>query len=256
MQNLMVFEGHDVEVFELNGQVLFNPYHVGTCLEISPEGVRKAVTRMNEKQVVKLTNSKVTKSNFRKLHNTGENFLTESGVYKLVFKSHKPNAEAFTDWIVDEVLPSLRKNGQYIMKAQTPVSEGIGIVKFIADDLRVNEASRLLMYENYCKDYGIPTGFIPKYEYNGGRQLKALTTVLKEHGINISAVKFNQLLLENGFLEVRERNSSNGGVKKFKALTEAGLKYGENSMSLHNQKEVQPMYYSETFMDLYRTCIS
>lgn len=256
MNNLMIFEGHDVEVFELNGQVLFNPYHVGTCLEISPEGVRKAVTRMNEKQVVKLTNSKVTKSNFRKLHNTGENFLTESGVYKLVFKSHKPNAEAFTDWIADEVLPSLRKNGQYIMKAQTPVSDGIGIVKFIADDLRVNEASRLLMYENYCKDYGIPTGFIPKYEYNGGRQLKALTTVLKEHGINMSAVKFNQLLLENGFLEVRERNSSNGGVKKFKALTEAGLKYGENSMSLHNQKEVQPMYYSETFMDLYRTCIN
>ena len=84
MQNLMIFEGHDVEVFELNGQVLFNPYHVGACLEISPEGVRKAITRMNEKQVIKLTNSNVTKSNFRKLHNTGENFLTESGVYKLV----------------------------------------------------------------------------------------------------------------------------------------------------------------------------
>lgn len=31
MQNLMIFEGHDVEVFELNGQVLFNPYHVGEC---------------------------------------------------------------------------------------------------------------------------------------------------------------------------------------------------------------------------------
>ena len=78
MQNLMIFEGHDVEVFEFEGQVLFNPYHVGACLEISPEGVRKAITRMNEKQVIKLTNSKVTKSNFRKLHNTGENFLTES----------------------------------------------------------------------------------------------------------------------------------------------------------------------------------
>ena len=34
MQNLMIFEGHNVEVFELNGQVLFNPYHVGTCLEL------------------------------------------------------------------------------------------------------------------------------------------------------------------------------------------------------------------------------
>ena len=34
MQNLMVFEGHDVEVFELNGQVLFNPYHVAEILDI------------------------------------------------------------------------------------------------------------------------------------------------------------------------------------------------------------------------------
>ncbi len=34
MQNLMVFEGHDVEVFELNGQVLFNPYHVEHVLDM------------------------------------------------------------------------------------------------------------------------------------------------------------------------------------------------------------------------------
>ena len=50
---------------------------------------------MNEKQVIKLTNSKVTNCHFRKLHNTGENFLTESGVYKLIFKSHKEEAEKF-----------------------------------------------------------------------------------------------------------------------------------------------------------------
>ena len=34
MQQVMIFEGHEVEVFEWNGQVLFNPYHVGTCLDI------------------------------------------------------------------------------------------------------------------------------------------------------------------------------------------------------------------------------
>lgn len=113
MNELQIFECHEVEVFEFNGEVLFNPYHVGECLEISPEGVRKAITRMNKKQVVKLTNSKVTISNFRKLHNTGENFLTESGVYKLVFKSRKPNAEKFTDWVTDEVLPTLRRTGSY-----------------------------------------------------------------------------------------------------------------------------------------------
>lgn len=113
MNELKIFEGHEVEVFELNGQVLFNPYHVGACLDIGESGVKTAVSKMNKKQVVKLTNSKVAKYDFRKLHNTGENFLTESGVYKLVFKSHKPNAEAFTDWIADEVLPSIRKTGSY-----------------------------------------------------------------------------------------------------------------------------------------------
>lgn len=111
MNNLMIFEGHDVEVFELNGQVLFNPYHVGECLELNGDAVRKAMSRMNGKQAVKIRNSDVTNRHIRKLNNAGENFLTESGVYKLVFKSRKPNAEAFTDWIADDVLPSLRKNG-------------------------------------------------------------------------------------------------------------------------------------------------
>ena len=118
MQNLMIFEGHNVEVFELNGQVLFNPYHVGTCLELGDSAVRMAIAKMNEKQVVKIKNSDVSKVDFRKLNNAGENFLTESGVYKLVFKSHKPNAEVFTDWIVDEVLPTLRKTGSYEMPKQ------------------------------------------------------------------------------------------------------------------------------------------
>lgn len=114
MNKIMMFENISVEVFELNGQVLFNPYNCGECLDISPEGVRKAITRMNGKQVIKLTNSKVTDSNFRKLHNTGENFLTESGVYKLIFKSKKKEAEKFQDWVTDEVLPQIRKTGGYI----------------------------------------------------------------------------------------------------------------------------------------------
>lgn len=108
----MIFEGNEVEVFELEGKVLFNPYHVGNCLGIAD--VKSSIRNFNDKQVVKVTNSKVRNLHFRKLHNTGENFLTESGVYKLVFKSHKPNAEKFTDWIADEVLPAIRKTGGYV----------------------------------------------------------------------------------------------------------------------------------------------
>ena len=118
MNDLMIFEGHEVEVFELNGTALFNPYHVGECLELTDSAVRMAMGNMNDKQVVKVKNSDVKSIDFRKLNNAGENFLTESGVYKLVFKSRKPNAEAFTDWVTDEVLPTLRKTGSYEMPKQ------------------------------------------------------------------------------------------------------------------------------------------
>ena len=111
MDNIMIFENKQVEVFELNGQVLFNPYDVGNCLDLTDSSVRMAIKEMNMKQVVKLKNSDVNSIDIRKLNNAGENFLTESGVYKLIFKSRKPNAEKFQDWVTGEVLPSIRKHG-------------------------------------------------------------------------------------------------------------------------------------------------
>lgn len=113
MNDLMIFEGHEVEVFDLDGKVLFNHYHVGECLELSDSAVRNYLAKMNEKQAIIIKNSDVRDKDIRKLNNAGEKFITESGVYKLVFKSRKPNAEAFTDWVTDEVLPAIRKTGSY-----------------------------------------------------------------------------------------------------------------------------------------------
>lgn len=87
MKWLMIFENKQVEIFNLNGKVLFNPKDVAQCLEI--KNINENLRNMNSKQIVKLTNSKISSTEFRKLHNTGENFLTESGVYKLIFKSRK-----------------------------------------------------------------------------------------------------------------------------------------------------------------------
>ena len=114
MNNLMIFEGREVEVFELNGEILFNPRDVGKCLDLDDSSVRKAIGKMNSNQVKKLTNSDVKDMHIRKLNNAGENFLKEAGVYKLAFKSHKESAERFQDWVTDEVLPQIRKTGGYI----------------------------------------------------------------------------------------------------------------------------------------------
>ncbi len=42
------------------------------------------------------------------------NGINERGLYKLVFKSRKPEAERFLDWVTGTVLPAIRKDGIYI----------------------------------------------------------------------------------------------------------------------------------------------
>jgi prophage antirepressor-like protein len=41
--------------------------------------------------------------------------VSEAGMYKLVLTSRKPQAEAFTNWVASEVLPSIRKTGAYVV---------------------------------------------------------------------------------------------------------------------------------------------
>lgn len=162
MNDLMIFEGHEVEVFELNGQALFNPYHVGECLELGESAVRMAIQKMNGKQAVKVKNSDVKDIDFRKLNNAGENFLTESGVYKLVFKSHKPNAEAFTDWIADEVLPAIRRTGTYETpkaKARTEclasVNNAVKILTPMLEKAGCNSQIQLLTVKSLYEKAGV-----------------------------------------------------------------------------------------------------
>jgi prophage antirepressor-like protein len=51
--------------------------------------------------------------------------IRESAVYKLVFRSNKPAADAFTNWIAEEVLPSIARTGMYVAgKAQKYAAMG------------------------------------------------------------------------------------------------------------------------------------
>ena len=139
MNNLMIFEGNKVEVFEFEGRVLFNPKDVAKCLDI--KDVNSVTRNFNDKQIIKLKNSDMHNIHIRKLNNAGENFLTESGVYKLIFKSRKESAEKFQDWVTDEVLPTIRETGGYI-----PVSQDESDEEFLAKALLV--AQRTLERKN------------------------------------------------------------------------------------------------------------
>lgn len=108
------FEGNEVEVFDYNGEILFNPKDVGKCLDI--KDVNSSIRSFKDNQKIKITNKDLDMHSLhiRKLNNAGETFLKESGVYKLIFKSHKPSAERFQDWVTDEVLPTIRQTGGYV----------------------------------------------------------------------------------------------------------------------------------------------
>lgn len=42
-------------------------------------------------------------------------FVNEPGLYEMIFSSRKTEAKAFKNWVTHDVLPSIRKNGGYII---------------------------------------------------------------------------------------------------------------------------------------------
>jgi len=131
-----------------------------------------------------------------------------------------------------------------------PFSELVKSVEFVADGLKVNEASRILMYHKLYKSLEQPTEFLPGYELNGSKGLQSATSLLKEFGFGINTVLFNEKMRKNGYLDRRVRKSSRGNFKHYNSLTDKGLKFGENAISPHNQRETQPLYYKDSFQKL------
>ncbi len=58
--------------------------------------------------------------------NTKANFITESGFYDVLLYSDAPQVKPFRKWVTSEVLPSIRKTGQYAVK---PLTQGQMLVQ-------------------------------------------------------------------------------------------------------------------------------
>jgi len=107
MKELMKrFNGHRVRVIIQKGIEWFVAKDVCDILEI--KNVSSALETIQDKHKTTIG-----------LSDTGSNYkhnalcVNEAGLYKLIFKSRKPEAETFQDWVYEEVLPSIRKTGKY-----------------------------------------------------------------------------------------------------------------------------------------------
>lgn len=68
--------------------------------------------------------------------------VNEAGIYRLVMGSKLPAAEAFQDWLAEEVVPAIRRTGSYSVARQIPTSfaEALELAAAQARELEAAEA--------------------------------------------------------------------------------------------------------------------
>ena len=97
----------EIRIVDQNGETWFVAKDV--CDVLGIKNVSDACSRLkdNEKNTIVINDS------IR--GNPNKTIISESGLYKLIMLSRKPEAEAFQDWISEEVLPEIRKTGGYVV---------------------------------------------------------------------------------------------------------------------------------------------
>lgn len=110
----LMFGDVPVRMVERDGETWWIAADVCDVLDL--ENSRKAVSGLDDDELTSLV---VTSGGQRREMNA----VNESGLYALIFKSRKPNAQAFRRWVTHEVLPSIRRTGGYQAKAPARVSE-------------------------------------------------------------------------------------------------------------------------------------
>ncbi|GAB3484228.1 BRO-N domain-containing protein [Azotobacter salinestris] len=253
------FEQHEVRVVEIDGELWWIAMDVAESLGYSD--AFNMTTRLDDDE----------KQNLRGagFGNRGITVINESGLYTAILGSQKPEAKRFKKWVTAEVLPTIRRTGQYQLKppvsrpadvAELPVV--VASIEIVARSLNVCESSKLQMFGAAFSRHGVdPVGLLPSYAVDApaghvtsGSSLPAfsLTHLLKEHGIAMSAIKANKALEQAGLLEAKQRASTKAPekVKTFWALTGPGLQYGKNATSPSNPRETQPLFFADRFQEL------
>ena len=111
MDMLKVFEKAEfgrVRVVECEGEPWFVAKDVCECLELTNTSQTLSHLDDDEKGII----SNDTPGGKQEM-----SIISEPGLYSLILRSRKPEAKAFKQWIIHEVVPSIRKRGLYATEA-------------------------------------------------------------------------------------------------------------------------------------------
>ena len=145
-----------------------------------------------------------------------QNYVSESGVYALIFGSTKSAAKRFKRWITSEVLPTLRKTGSYTISHSLkalpePIQDRVASILLMGDWLAkvpgVRSGIAAAMTLTCIQDNTgiIPTAMRPALPPANEPMCTLNATQLGKE-LNLSARATNQLLVSLGFQCRNERN--------------------------------------------------
>lgn len=183
-------------------------------------------------------------------------YVTEEGFYDVVIRSDSPKAKPFRKWVTHEVLPSIRKTGQYSTNQPKATLNELIQAKLVFADwsakfLNLNEASKLGIAQKIGKMVGLDDA-LPQ-SVNAGTEkpiTHAATDLLKSHNVGISAQAFNRMLELKGVVKHATRPGKRGKVHSWYVITPAFDKYGQNQQDPKFQQQTQIRWYDNLFSEL------
>lgn len=121
------FEEHLVRVVQQEGE----PWFVGkdVCAALDVRNHNDALSSLDEDEKGVATADPLVPSE-RGGGAQSVVIVSEAGAFRLVFRSRKPEAERFKRWLAHEVLPQIRKTGEYAMQPRRdPTRESMDITR-------------------------------------------------------------------------------------------------------------------------------
>ena len=88
--------------------------------------------------------------------------IPEGDIYRLAARSELPGAEEFESWIFDEILPTIRKTGGYMLaRKDVTFSATIKFIESMCKNVRMSDDAKLSMYRDVAELYGISAEILP-----------------------------------------------------------------------------------------------
>lgn len=140
-----------------------------------------------------------------------------------------------------------KMQAEQVKPQQSFLQDKLTVANWVMDSLRYSDAARLQLVSQIAKPYGVP---VPDYVHAPNGASHAVSELLKERDVELSAIKFNKLALAAGLLEEKTRKGAHGKVHKYYSVTEKGLEYALNDIYKDVPGQTIPKWYDNKFVEV------